>query len=97
MKKANKHIGSDFDDFLKENNILDECEASATKRVLTWQIEQAMRETNISKSELARRMHTSRAVVDRMLNPENPSITLQTMEKAARAVNRRLTFELKMA
>ncbi len=97
MKKQNKHIGSSFDDFLKENNLLDECEASAVKRVLAWQFEQAMQEMKISKTELARRMHTSRAGIDRLLNPDNPSITLQTMEKAARAINRRLIFELKLA
>ncbi len=66
-------------------------------QVLAWQFEQAMQEMKISKTELARRMHTSRAGIDRLLNPDNPSITLQTMEKAARAVNRRLIFELKLA
>lgn len=93
----NKHIGSDFNDFLQEQNLLDECETSAIKRVLAWQLEQAMKDSNISKAELARRMHTSRAVIARLLNPDNPALTLQTMEKAARAVNRRLYFELKLA
>ena len=65
MKKQNKHIGSSFDDFLKENNLLDECEASAVKRVLAWQFEQAMQEMKISKTELARRMHTSRAGIEK--------------------------------
>ena len=93
----NKHIGSDFNDFLQEQNLLDECETSTIKRVLAWQLEQAMKDSNISKAELARRMHTSRAVIARLLNPDNPALTLQTMEKAARAVNRRLYFELKLA
>lgn len=95
--EKNKHIGSDFDDFLQENNLLDVCETSAVKRVLAWQLEQAMQEANITKAELARRMKTSRAGVDRLLNPDNPAVTLHTMEKAARAVNRRLSFELKLA
>ena len=93
----NKHIGSDFNDFLQEQNLLDECETSTIKQVLAWQLEQAMKDSNISKAELARRMHTSRAVIARLLNPDNPALTLQTMEKAARAVNRRLYFELKLA
>ena len=94
MRKQNKHIGSSFDDFLNENKMLDQCEAAAIKKVFAWQIEEAMQEANISKAELARRMHTSRAGVDRLLNPDNPSITLQSIEKAARAVNRRVSFEL---
>jgi len=93
----NKHIGSDFNDFLQEQNLLDDCETSAIKRELAWQLEEAMKDSNISKAELARRMHTSRAVIARLLNPDNPALTLQTMEKAARAVNRRLYFELKLA
>jgi predicted XRE-type DNA-binding protein len=97
MKKQNKHIGSSFDDFLSENKMLDQCEAAAIKKVLAWQIEEAMQEANISKAELARRMHTSRAGVDRLLNPDNPSITLQSIEKAARAVNRRVRLELNPA
>ena len=92
----NTHIGSDFNDFLQEENLLDDCETSAIKRVLAWQLEEAMKDSNISKAELARRMHTSRAGVDRLLNPANQAVTLQTMEKAARAVNRRLSLELKL-
>jgi DNA-binding Xre family transcriptional regulator len=92
-----RHIGGDFDDFLRGSRLLEECETAAIKRVLSWQLEQAMRDGNISKSELARRMRTSRAVVGRLLNPENPAVTLQTMEKAARSVNRRLCLELKPA
>jgi len=98
MKNSNnKHVGSDFDDFLKEQTLLDCCESSAIKRVLAWQLAQAMKDSNISQSELARRMNTSRAVIARLLNPDNPALTLQTMEKAARALNRRLYFELKLA
>lgn len=68
--------------------------SSRNQKGFVWQIEEAMQEANISKAELARRMHTSRAGVDRLLNPDNPSITLQSIEKAARAVNRRVSFEL---
>jgi len=97
MNTKNPHVGGDFDSFLEGSRLLDACEAAATKRALAWQLEQAMLETEMTKAELARRMHTSRAGVDRLLNPDNPSVTLQTMEKAARALNRRLCFELKPA
>jgi len=95
MRTANKQRGGDFDAFLEQNGILAECEAAAVKRILAWQLEQAMRTDGISKAELSRRMHSSRAGVDRLLDTNNHSVTLKTMEKAARAVNCRLCFELK--
>lgn len=83
-------IGSDFDDFLAEEGLLEEAEATAVKRVLAYQISELMREQNLSKAEMARRMNTSRAALERLLDPENRSITLLTMEKAARSLGKRL-------
>lgn len=88
------HIGSPFDDFLESEGILDECNAVAVKRVLAWQFQQEMEKANISKSELARRMDTSRAAVNRLLDPENPAVNLQTMERAARMLGKYITIRL---
>jgi len=89
-----KHIGGDFDDFLRDEGILDEAEAIATKRVIAYQISQEMQRAHISHSELARRMKTSRSAVDRLLDPANPSVTLVTLERAASAVGKRLKIQL---
>ena len=91
---TNKHVGSDFDEFLREEGILDDAEAVATKRVIAFQIAWEMTRADISQSELARRMNTSRSAVERLLDPTNPSVTLQTLERAASAVGRRLKIEL---
>lgn len=92
--KMNKHFGSDFDDFLAEEGILAEVEAVAVKRVLAWQIEQEMKQKNLSKTEMARRMGTSRAALDRLLDPKNTSVTLQTLSKAAQTLGKRLQVSL---
>jgi predicted XRE-type DNA-binding protein len=89
-----KHIGGDFDDFLREEGILDEAEAVATKRVIAYQIAQEMERVDITQAELARRMKTSRSAVERLLDPTNPSVTLSTLERAASAVGKRLTVQL---
>ena len=83
-------VGSDFDDYLAEEGLLEEAEATAVKRVLAYQISELMREQNLSKAEMARRMNTSPAALERLLDPENRSITLLTMEKAARSLGKRL-------
>ncbi len=88
------HIGTSFDDFLENENMLDACSAVATKRVLAWQLQQEMEKSNVSRSELARRMETSRASVNRLLDPQNPSVNLQTMERAARMLGKRLEIQL---
>lgn len=90
----NPHIGPSLDDFLVEEGIFEEVNDAAIKRVLVWQIEQAMKEQNLSKTAMAERMHTSRAQVDRLLDPHNESVTLQTLQKAARTVGKRLRLEL---
>jgi antitoxin HicB len=92
MKKVN--IGSSFDGWLREEGIYEEVTANAMKRVLSRQLEAAMKEKNFSKAEMARRMHTSRAALDRLLDPEYESVTLSTLRKAALAVGRELRLEL---
>lgn len=94
MKKPNKHIGSSLDDFLAEQGILAETRAIALKEAVAWQVQKAMQKENISKVEMARRMHTSRAALDRFLAPGSASVTLQTLTKAARAIGRDLHIAL---
>ncbi len=94
MKKKKGRIGSSFDDFLKEEGIYEEVTARAIKRVIARQLDTLMRDEGLSKTELARRMKTSRAQLDRLLDPENESVTLGTLTRAARAVGRHLRMEL---
>jgi antitoxin HicB len=91
---ANPHFGSSFEDFLKEEGIYEEVTNHAIKRVLAWQIEQAMKAEGISKAEMARRMHTSRTQLDRLLDPDNDKVQLDTVQRAAAAVGRKLKLEL---
>ncbi len=88
------YLGSDFDEFLAEEGLLEEAEAIAVKRVLAFQISELMKTQNISKTEMARRMKTSRAALDRLLDPENRSVTLYTLDKAARSLGKRLRLTL---
>jgi len=90
----NEHLGSSFDDFLTEEGLLVEAEAVAIKRVIAYQVEQLMKEQNLTKTEMSRRMNTSRAALDRLLNPANQSVTLQTLDRAARALGKRLQLTL---
>jgi hypothetical protein len=94
VKKRNKHIGSSLDDFLKEEGVLEETRAAVLKETLAWQVRQAMEKDKISKVEMARRMKTSRAALDRLLDPGNASVTLQTLSRAASAIGRDLRIEL---
>ncbi len=87
-------LGSSFDDFLKDEGIYEEVTAGAIKRALTRQIAEAMKAGEISKSEMARRMNTSRSQLDRLLDPDNTKIRLDTLYKAARAVGRTVRLEL---
>ncbi|MBI4845759.1 MAG: XRE family transcriptional regulator [Candidatus Omnitrophica bacterium] len=91
----NKHIGSSFEDFLKEEGILEEAQATAVKRVIAHQIMMAMQKRNITKIEMTRRMHIkSRTQLNRLLDPNNKSVTLLTLEKAANALGKRLRVQL---
>jgi DNA-binding Xre family transcriptional regulator len=92
MKK--KNIGSTFDSWLREDGIYEEVSANAIKRVIARQITAAMSQKGITKAEMARQMSTSRASLDRLLDPENGSITLSTLQKAASAVGREIRLEL---
>jgi antitoxin HicB len=83
-------IGSDFDSFLEEEGLLQEIEQAAIKRVLAMQIQRLMKEQKISKTKMAQAMVTSRASLNRLLDPENQSVTLQTMDRAARVLGKRL-------
>lgn len=90
----NKHLGSSFDDFLEEEGLRAETEAAAIKRVIAYRIEMEMKRANLSKSALAEKMHTSRSALDRLLDPSNVSVTLQTLERAALALGKNLKVEL---
>ena len=87
------HIGSDFQDFLKEEGLLEEVQALAMKELMAYQIQALMREAHLTKDALAKRMRTSRAALDRLLDPANLSVTLVTLGKAASALNRTLRVE----
>lgn len=87
-------IGSTFESFLEQEDIAPEARAHAIKRVLAWQIAQAMKVEGLSKSAMARRMKTSRAQLERLLDPDNDKVRLDTLQRAAAAVGRRLTIEL---
>ncbi len=89
-----KHIGSSFDSWLREEGLYEEVSGAAIKRVLSRQIAEAMAEKQITKTEMASRMHTSRAALDRLLDPDQEAVTLSTLRKAARVVGRQLRVEL---
>jgi len=92
MKK--KNIGSSFDSWLREEGIYEEVSATAIERVLSRQIEAAMEEKGLSKAEMARRMRTSRAALNRLLDPENDSVTLNTLQRAATVIDREVRLVL---
>jgi antitoxin HicB len=92
MKK--ERLGTDFDEFLREQELLDVAEATAAKRVIAFQIAQEMKRHKLTKSEMASRMRTSRPALERLLDPSNPSVTLSTLERAAAAVGKKLKVEL---
>ena len=89
-----KHIGSRFDDFLDKEGLLAEAEALAKKRVIAFQFRKLMKEQKLRKMQLAKRMKTSRSALERLLDPENPSITLLTLERAAKALGKSIQIEL---
>ncbi len=93
--KPNPHMGSSFDDFLKEDGIYEEVQARALKRALAEQLGDAMQSGKISKVSMAQRMATSRSQLDRVLDPSNLSIQLDTLIKAASAVGRTVEIRLK--
>jgi antitoxin HicB len=90
----NRHRGSSFDDFLKEEGIYERCTATALKRLLARQIEQEMERQHITKSAMADKMQTSRSQLDRLLDPERTGVSLEIMQRAASVVGRELRIEL---
>lgn len=93
--KKNKFIGSDFDLFLKEEKILEDAEVFAIKRVIAHQLAKAMKQKKLNQTEMSKRLKTSRAALKRLLDPENASVTLLTLHKAARILGKQLWFELR--
>lgn len=90
-----KYLGTKFEDFLAEDGILEECRAAAIKFKIAHELEKAMAEQNITKAEIAKRLNTSRTGVDRLLDPDNTSITLNTIAKVARLLGKRIDFALR--
>jgi len=90
----NRYTGSDFDEFLKEEGILEEVTARAHKRLLALQLDEAMEQSRITKTQPAERLQTSRSQLDRLLDPDNTAVTLDSLERLARAVGRELKVEL---
>lgn len=89
-----KNIGSSFDDFLQEEAILDEATAVALKRVIAWQIAEEMKAQQLTKTTLAKRMHTSRAALNRLLDENDASLTLTTLASAAAALGKKINLQL---
>lgn len=89
-----KNIGGSFDEFLKDEGILEEVEEVAIKRVVAHQIREEMKKKKISKTKLARQMNTSRSALNRLLDPEDEAITFKTLKRAASALNKRLVVQL---
>ncbi len=89
-----KHVGSNFEDFLAGEGMLEECRASAIKFMLAQELQKAMQQQQISKSEMAKRLHTSRTGIDRLLDPANTSVTLNTLARVATVLGKRIEFAL---
>lgn len=91
---SKKNIGSNFDDFLAEEALLEEATATAMKRVIAWQIEEEMKRQQLTKSAMAAKMHTSRAALNRLLDETDTSLTLTTLASAASALGKKVRVEL---
>jgi len=94
-KKAFDHSGSNFDEFLEREGLREEVEAVAIKRVLAWQFSQEMRGQKKTKQAMARELHTSRSQLDRLLDPSNVSVSLETMTRAAHALGKTLVIRIR--
>jgi antitoxin HicB len=93
-RKRMDHSGSTFDSFLEEEGIREEVEAVAIKRVVVWQLERAMQEQQKTKQAMAKQLRTSRSQLDRVLDPRNVSVTLDTITRAARALGKRVVIRV---
>ena len=94
MKFNPKHVGSSFEEWLEEEGILEETTSTAIKSVLAWQLAQEMKRKKLTKQKMALAMNTSRAQLDRVLNPNSGNVTLETLQRAAKVVGRQLKVEL---
>lgn len=90
----NNYVGSPFDDFLEEEGIITEVKNQAIKRIISYNVLEEMQKQNINKTEIAKEMSTSRAALDRLLNPYNDSVTLATLTKAANVLGKKLVLQL---
>ena len=90
----NKYIGSTFDDFLVDEGLTEEVEAGAIKKIIAYQLQDAIKKEQLTKTALAAQLYTSRAAVNRLLDPENESITLLTLKRAATVLGKKLRLEL---
>jgi len=93
-KMKHKNIGASFDSFLEDEGILEQAEEVATKRVVAFQIQAEMKKRNLSKTELAQEMNTSRSSINRLLDPEDDAITFKTLKKAANVLGKKLVIRL---
>jgi antitoxin HicB len=93
-RNRNKHRGSSFESFLKKDGLHDEVRAAALKRAIALKLNDLMKEKRVNKSAMAAQMRTSRAAIHRLLDPENTSITLATLNRAARSLGRKVKIEL---
>ena len=93
-RRVTNHSGSTFDSFLEEEGIREEVEAVAIKRVLAWQLERAMKAQRKTKQSMAKQLHTSRSQLDRLLDPQNVSVTIATITRAAKALGKRVTIRV---
>lgn len=97
VKRNSTHIGSALDDFLSEDGVLEEVSARAIKRVIAWQLAEAMKDQGMTKTAMAERMHTSRSMLDRLLNETDTGLTIETLSRAAQALGYRVKVELAAA
>ena len=97
MAKHTTHIGSTLDDFLSEDGVLEAVSARAIKRVIAWQLRGAMKAQGITKTAMAERMHTSRSMLDRLLNETDTGLTIDTLSRAAQALGYQVRVELAAA
>jgi len=98
MAKRNiSHIGSTMDDFLSQEGVLEEVSARAIKRVIAWQLAEAMKTQGVTKTAMAERMHTSRSMLDRLLDETDTALTIETLSRAAQALGYRVKVELAVA
>lgn len=97
VKRKSPHVGSTLDDFLSEDGVLEEVSARAIKRVIAWQLAEAMKDQGMTKTAMAERMHTSRSMLDRLLNETDTGLTIETLSRAAQALGYRVKVELAAA